>query len=118
MQQLHYTLKQPEAVQPAEQLETELGRASLEQALFPQGVDAICTFLEAHLPNSQVCVAVLFSVRCTLLAWLLCHYNQMTLSKLLSMLLCCLIHYLLLPDFAHSLSFHHGVCPLSCLLIT
>lgn len=52
--ELRETLNLTAAVQPAAQLEAQLGRSYLEQALFPQGVTAICNFLAAHLPSSQV----------------------------------------------------------------
>lgn len=51
--ELRETLNRTEAIQPAAQLEAQLGRSYLEQALFPQGVTSLCTFLETHLPNSQ-----------------------------------------------------------------
>ncbi|DBA87559.1 hypothetical protein WJX77_007023 [Trebouxia sp. C0004] len=51
--ELHKTLNQTEAIQPAAQLEAQLGQSYLEQGLFPQGVTNLCTFLKTHLPNSQ-----------------------------------------------------------------
>ena len=54
--ELRETLNTTEAIQPAAQLEPQLDRSYLEQALFPQGVTSLCTFLETYLPNSQVCL--------------------------------------------------------------
>ena len=51
---LRITLNSTAAVQPAAQLEARLGRSALQNALFPQGADSICSFLQDHNPESQV----------------------------------------------------------------
>lgn len=68
---LRITLNSSAAVQPAAQLETRLGRPALQNALFPQGSDSICSFLQEHNPDSQVTCSRLnlsnhtFASRCT-----------------------------------------------------
>ena len=86
--ELRETLNTTEAIQPAAQLEAQLGRSYLEQALFPQGVTSLCTFLETHLPNSQVC---LMAVHDSLAVHGLINCLQ-TQAKQLQLNCCCLFH--------------------------